>query len=273
MERAFLFGQDRDLVGIVNEPDGQACDKNMPIVILLNAGLVHHVGPFRMNVEFARSLSNQGVLSFRFDLSGIGDSNQHKDSRSNEEKILGDIKSAMDFLSSKYDVDRFILLGLCTGADNAHKAAVLDKRVVGAVFLDGYVYPTTGYYMRHYGPRFFSPKVWFNKLKALFSSNKEVLSVQDNDYFWVLPPKNKVETELKGLVERNVGLMYIFSGGYVEYNYLNQFNDMYSAVDFQDKLHIEYFPRADHTYILGDDRKKLIDCVCTWVDSRYSKGA
>ena len=147
MEHAYAFGSSAQLVGILTDATPALSSNGLPIILLLNAGLKHRVGPFRLHVDLARELAGLGFPVFRFDLSGIGDSNSHKDDRSREDQILSDIQEAMTFVSSHKGINKFIVMGLCTGADNAHKISLRDERVSGAVFLDGYCYPTAGYYL------------------------------------------------------------------------------------------------------------------------------
>ena len=60
MEKTCLFGEQNNLLGILSEPDRCVADKNSPIVLILNSGLVHHTGPFRMSVDIARLLASKG---------------------------------------------------------------------------------------------------------------------------------------------------------------------------------------------------------------------
>ncbi len=72
IEKIALFGESRNLVGVITQPgDGPAPDFAF---VLLNAGVIHHVGPNRINVKLARRLADSGFTVMRFDLSGIGDS-------------------------------------------------------------------------------------------------------------------------------------------------------------------------------------------------------
>ena len=71
MDKAFLFGEKQNLVGILSEPDNQRESNDKPLVLILNSGLVHRPGPLRVNKEFSLYLAEQGFASFRFDLSGI----------------------------------------------------------------------------------------------------------------------------------------------------------------------------------------------------------
>lgn len=277
-EKVYTFGKDGCLVGIVTEPNGDLQKESTPAVLLWNAGLLHRVGPYRLYVDVGRKLASLGFLVFRFDLSGKGDSETRKDSRSYEQRAVGDIQEAMDFLSAKKGMDEFVLMGLCSGADEAHPVAVVDSRVTGAVLLDGYGYRTWGFYMRRCGPRLLNLRAWKNFLKRKYSnvSLKSREARSENDikkqiFEREFPPKKEVEADLVKLIERGVNLLYIYSGGvkYGYYNYLGQFKAMFRSIDFQDKIQLEYFDEADHTYTLLTDRDKLITSICDWMQDHY----
>lgn len=280
VEKAYTFGKDGFLVGILTEPDANRQNEGIPAVLLWNAGLLHRVGPYRLYVDMARTLASMGFTVLRFDLSGKGDSEIGKDSRSYEQRVVSDIQEAMDFLSTKKGVDEFVLVGLCSGADDAHQAAVLDSRVSGVVFLDGYGYRTWGYYLHHYGPRLFKLRVWKNFLKRKYSSvfieKREEGHETDTKKMFEreFPPKAKVTREIQGLIDRGVNLLYIYSGGmkYHYYNYHGQFEDMFRSIDFQGKVQLEYFNEADHTYPRLVDREKLMTTISDWMKGHYKGG-
>jgi alpha-beta hydrolase superfamily lysophospholipase len=99
-ERIFHFGEDQNLLGILTEPATPA-DSSKPVILFLNAGVVHHIGPFRLGTEFARTLADDGFRSFRFDLSGLGDSNLGKSQVNAEQRFIDDAKAAMDTLQAQ----------------------------------------------------------------------------------------------------------------------------------------------------------------------------
>ena len=202
MEKAFSFGQHNSMVGILNEP-GTLGQNKQPIVIILNGGLVHHAGPHRMTVDMARTITSQGYMTFRFDLSAIGDSAARKSRLSYEERAVDETKEAMDFLSSLSGFNKFIIIGLCTGADNAHRVAVADKRVIGCVFLDGYSYPTPRFYLYKILPKvhkftqkIISPGKWIRMTNKIFKkittrSNADTGENVGDVVCWKLPPKEQ----------------------------------------------------------------------------------
>src|SRR5690606_13583577 len=74
-----------------------------------------------------------------------------------ETQIITDIQQAIDQVTYKNETENCIIIGLCSGADFAHAAAVRDKRITGLILLDGFAYHTLGYYIRDYGPGILNP--------------------------------------------------------------------------------------------------------------------
>jgi len=216
-------------------------------------------------------LAAMGFIVFRFDLSGLGDSLMIKGDVPYMERAVADIQEAMNFLSETKRKSKFVLIGLCSGADNAHPVAVLDPRVSGVVSIDGFGYRTWGFYKRHFGPRrVLNPWKWKNFLQrkyySAFSGNIERSPIYKRKF----PLKEKIGIDLTHLINRGTNLLYIYSSGaYNYYNYREQFNDMFKNFEFQDKLQIVYFKKADHTFTLMETRQKLITSIINWLQDRY----
>ncbi|MBI4364189.1 MAG: alpha/beta fold hydrolase [Candidatus Latescibacteria bacterium] len=134
-EKAILFGERQHLLGIVTEPGpgsrGSSC------LVLLNAGLVHRVGPNRLHVKLARRMAARGWSVLRFDLSGIGDSGPGEETVSVSRQALRDIRAATEYVTSSLGVGRVFLAGICLGADLAFQAALEDDRVAGVALING----------------------------------------------------------------------------------------------------------------------------------------
>ena len=169
-ESARNFGPGNILAGVITPPartEGRRLG-----AVFVNSGLIHHIGPYRAYVELARRLAGLGFTVLRFDLSGIGDSRARADNLSAAERSHLDITAAIDLLAEKYSVDEVVLIGLCSGADNAHRTALRDPRVTGLISMDGYGYRTMGFYVRrlpHYVRRMLSLKKWRDLLARTFS--------------------------------------------------------------------------------------------------------
>ena len=72
----------------------------------------------------------------------------------NDRDTLGrDIREALDFVAAKLGAATFILIGLCSGADLAFRAALADPRIVGAVLIDGLPYHTVRSRFHNYASR------------------------------------------------------------------------------------------------------------------------
>ena len=87
-EEAHRFGRARHLVGIVGLPDTAPGETG---VIVLNAGLVHRIGPFRLHVELTRRLGAAGYPTLRFDLSTLGDSSATGGGQTRTQQVCADV--------------------------------------------------------------------------------------------------------------------------------------------------------------------------------------
>ena len=276
IERVLRFGPGNELTGVY-AASGQEKDASRTAVLFLTAGLLHKVGPNRLHVELARRLAGHGHATLRFDMSGIGDSPSRADGVSEEARAVQDTMAAMDALQKRFGHDRFVLFGLCSGADNAHPTALRDRRVAGIICLDAYIYKTPRCYLHSHLYRYLafllSPKRVTGYLRRRLagtvrkyrSDATERLGEADDAFVRPFPPKEKVVTELQQLVDRGVRLFFIYSGAYSLYYYSGQFHDCFKEVRFGDRLTFLYNEKADHTYNLGRDRRILIHSVLDWV--------
>jgi pimeloyl-ACP methyl ester carboxylesterase len=156
-------------------PTRDRARSDLPAIIMTNAGTVHRIGPHRLYVELARELAELGFPDLRMDLSGIGDSPV----ASGDENLtypatcLADCEAAMRALGESVGAQRFIVTGLCSGADIAFKLAVKDRRVAGVVMMNPLTFcvqdPTfvEAYKgARYYQNTFFNKWSWIKLLKG-----------------------------------------------------------------------------------------------------------
>lgn len=263
------------MLGILTEPESGEWSSGLPAVILLNAGLMHHVGQNRLNVTLARRLARAGFLCFRFDFSGVGDSLPRTSSSAVRERNTEEILQAIDYLEKSRGIAAFVLVGLCTGADNAHRAAVADSRVTAIVMLDGYSYPTTGYFVRRFRKKLLRPSnwrnfaaSWWNRLRSRRQSSRRQ-SAESITYFWILPKKRQLEEDLRKLAGRKVRMLQIFSGGNIAYNYAEQYQDCFRHIDFGRLLQVSYIAEADHTYSIRSDRDRMMSTIEKWLVAEF----
>ena len=265
VERAFRFGRARHLVGIAGLP---AAARGAVGVIVLNTGLMHRVGPFRLHVDLTRRLNALGYPTLRFDLSTMGDSGASAEAGSREEQIRADVRDAAALLAAQAGCTRFVLVGLCRGAQSAH-IACSEAGVAGAVFLDGYIYRTIGFKLRHYLPRLLSPARWrgflARKLREAMEPEEEV------SFGSVYPPRARVRGELVGMLARGLRFYFVYSGGIGEQlNHPRQFRECYGrGVADHPALRMDLLDGTDHTYTLLCDRERLFGHVEGWLLEQF----
>jgi dienelactone hydrolase len=264
-EQAFRFGGARHLVGVVGLP--ALIDQGVG-VIFLNAGMVYRVGPFRLHVELARRLNALGYPTLRFDLSTIGDSGASGQRLSRPDQVVADVRDAMELLKQQSGCTRFVLFGLCSGAQNAHSTAFADARVAGAFFLDGYGHRTLGQRLRHYLPRLLSLSVWRQRL----THRRTAAAPRPAEPAFVvepLPPKI-VRAQLADMLQRGLKLDFIYSGGVARYfNHVRQFRECFGRLADHPGVSVNYFKQADHTYVLSGDRQQLLEHVAQWMGRHF----
>ena len=274
-ENVVRLGKAGHLVGIIAEPAITRGD--VPAFILLNAGIVHRVGPNRLYVNAARALAEAGHPALRFDVSGLGDSEARRDGLSYQESRLVETREAMDHLETQQGVGTFVLLGLCSGADQAFRVACVDSRVVGVVLIDGYAYRTQKYYVVHYGRRLFRLSSWWNFAtgrhpvwRALRDKLRNPRRDQSESHalerFVIdLPPRAEAEADLRTLIQRPVHMLVLYTGGQEgEYNYGAQFRDMFPSVPLGDQVRVLYWPSVDHTFTRARHQRELLDMIADW---------
>jgi dienelactone hydrolase len=104
---------DNGLVGMLTRPK----DASRGIVVWLNSGSEHHVGPGRAWVEYARELALFGFSSLRMDFSGWGESPDrgHAPGRPYDQHGIAEVGEAVIALRARGH-RRIVLAGLCAGA-------------------------------------------------------------------------------------------------------------------------------------------------------------
>ncbi len=127
------------LFGVLSEPVAQPAGDLC--AVLLNAGMIHRIGPGRLWVDIARGWAARGVPALRLDFIGVGDSDD--DGRSRHELadlydpgIASQLRAVLDALAARGLGPRFALVGLCAGSYWAFHGALQDDRVTAAFMLN-----------------------------------------------------------------------------------------------------------------------------------------
>jgi hypothetical protein len=278
-EKVIRFGRETKLVGILSEPQPGAVETGRPAALLVNSGILHRVGACRFHVRLARRLAAEGTLALRFDFSGIGDSEVRRDDLPFEKSAVAELREAMDHLAASKGARRFAVIGLCSGADMAFEVARDDARVVGLGVLDPWAYRTPRYYLKHYGPRMLSASAWANLLRRRLAGAPKPQAFptaggEDEldlpTYVREFPERAHAERDLRALLERDVRLCAIFSGGQGDhYNYEGQFADAFPSLDFGARLLERHIPDADHIFTDLGHQQRVVDTLAQWLASAW----
>jgi pimeloyl-ACP methyl ester carboxylesterase len=269
-------------VGVLTEAAAGSPAEGRPGVIFLNSGILHRVGSCRLHVRLARAMSAAGFHALRFDYSGIGDSDQRRDSLPFEESAVLETKEAMDYLAKAKGVQKFILIGLCSGADMAHETALRDERVAGLMLLDAWAYRNPGYYMHHYGPKLLNVNVWRNSigirlkmLRGTYTDTRACIPGTEGveydvpKYVRVFPPKERIGADLRTFVKRGIEMRFVWTGGLEEYNHEGQYASTFRDVGLGKLFEEAYMPDADHILTGLDHQDQVIDRTLRWAAARW----
>lgn len=266
-ERAISFGESGALFGILTAPD--IPDPQRPAVLIPNTGVVHRVGPGRMHVELARALAAAGVVSLRIDGAGLGDSEQVP-GRSRDTAVP-DLCAAMDALDARNIATGHVLIGGHNGAHEAHLAARIDPRVIGAVFIDGYVHSTPRAWLnrtlQRFGDRRPAPEPPREGLLLTPRSGDALHDAADADVQWFDTPTHaRMNADLVEFMRRQMALMFIYTGDVErDYRYSAQLIDAFPLLRGYRQLTVRHVPEADHRHSRRVTREALVDVLVDWV--------
>lgn len=287
MEEIIKYGKFANLVGILTQATSMR--QESPCVIFLNAGLIHKVGPNRLYVNLARHFTKQGINTFRFDFSGMGDSGISKIKDNNIQ--ISEIKQSMDIISKRTGTNKFILMGICSGAELAFEASLVDDRIVGLSLIDGiFLDKDTSYdiiniaqknaTLRYYKKKAFNLKSW----KKLISGKSKLVGIirnklmlLQNKYNWNFisgtNPYKKLHLNSttnnynilnwEKILKQNVSVNLIFCEGGVAI-------DVYKLTIANILLHhtnldVKYIKDVDHTFTPLWAQRLLTDLISKWL--------
>jgi dienelactone hydrolase len=280
-EEAVLFGNANTLVGTITNPERTIND--LPAIILLNAGLIHRVGPNRIYVKVARKMAELGILVFRFDHSGIGDSGARTDNLPVDKSVIAETQEAMDYLSAAKGIKRFVLMGICSGAETSAQTACFDPRVEGVILVNTLYYQYSraiadrvqaDYYRRYASHRLdkwfkvFTGSASYGKIfkaiqsqvKNAFRLGKQHTSSQPSHF------ESELKTMLGSLKERGIQLLLVYNETPYDIVYLEMLAPQtYRQMAKSGQLIVETIPNAGHTFPLLETQDQLCQRIQNWV--------
>jgi hypothetical protein len=271
-ERVLGLGDEQNVVAIVTDAADAAARK--PAVVMLNAGVLHRVGPRRMHVALGRELAARGFPACRVDLSGIGDSRQISGHTSFRDSAVADTRLVMDALARESAATRFVIFGLCSGADNALAVAKTDPRVAAIVLLDAFSYATLPAYSREFFQRCARVGVLRASAGAVAVGARlgaRLLRRGDSSppAGRVSPPKAEARKLLGELLDRGTKILFIYSATlHVRCNHKEQLFEAFP--ELRGRVDVEYFADADHLFTELSTRRRLMDAVTAWLSRTFT---
>jgi alpha/beta superfamily hydrolase len=283
-EEVITFGHARTLVGILHRPEQVVARADLPAVILLNAGILHRVGPNRVYVNIARRLERRGFHVLRFDVWGIGDSQEHSGT-AEAGTFFDDTQEAMDMLGRKIGASRFLLMGICMGARIAIEVARRDPRVESAVLMEGIYLKSARYHLS----RILDLQKWKRVLtgqnhkmkqlrKAIVRRIGGVATRQKPEAVRTTPPvlslgndTGNMQATLRALLNRGTKILLVFrDGNETAHNYrLRRDGDEISAVGTPAGMQVSFVRFADHTFTPLISQELLLNVMIKWIESNY----
>ena len=259
------FGPAHGMSGVVSAPVTANTGVRRAL-LLSNVGMLNRIGPFRLYVELARAVADAGWWALRFDESGMGDSAPRADGSTLSMGAHQDIIDAMDFLQETQGIEQFVLLGLCSGVDSMYAAAMQDTRVHGAIFLDGYSYPTARYYLRRV-LRVFDGARWTHFVRRRMERLQTPRRPRARDVFdRVCPPRAQFRHDIDAFTGRGARALCLFTATVDQvYNAPRQLFEILGASGDRSRITAVRAGAADHLFTRVSARNELITLVLRWM--------
>ncbi len=301
VETVLRFGPDNGLLGILSEPASPAAADGGRLILMINEASNRLVGPNRIHVPLARRWASLGYRVLRFDPSGMGDSPARGGYAENLvycPTTDEDVATAIDWLRARVPqapAPQMHLIGLCSGAYHAYRAAVQGQPIASTVLINPIVFfvdeATSLDYPDQLPESFMAEEVvrykqsvrsvrkWVELLSKA-AGWRRLLQVVRQWISWHvrkisreiarklgLPLQKDLHGELLSVAKRRVRQNFIFASSEPGQVYL--FEHAASAVEQlerQGDISIEYIPQANHSFSIYASRLKLIELVCELVE-------
>jgi dienelactone hydrolase len=260
-EQTVQFGEHAHLAGILTTPPSPRA-----VCVLVNAGLVPKLGPFRLYVDAARRLAREHIATLRFDLGGIGDSRQELRHLPLRERTHAEITAAIDEVQRRFpDVHDIFIGGLCSGAEDSFRYAERDPRITGALLIDPFSYRTEGHHWRYLAYRMARRALRAANVYEPVESKKESSTKLIQYKYMERAESSRI---LRTMIERKARVHFIYTGGQQSsFNHPEQLQKMFPDIAFHNRVTVDYFPHLDHTQLLEDDRRQVVTAINAWATS------
>ena len=295
-EEILLFGEENNLIGIYSSNPHHDYDT---AVIMLNAGIIHRIGPNQLYANLAKHLASLNISTFRFDFSGIGDSSFGESDWKFQENYYKSALAAIDHLNVNRGISKFILIGLCSGADVSIETALHSDKISAICFINGEYFNVEGLpkllypivyqrlIVRYNLKNIFNLKRW----KRLATSKKKLFSFKTISFviqFMLKSLKNKfglkktsvIQKDInvtavdlsnsifsfwKNLIDRNVNIYQIYSEGSIGLDLYKILLQKRIEAIKDNRVKIEIFRNIDHTFTPTWAQEYLFNSIYEWL--------
>ena len=192
------------------------------------------------------------------------------------------MQQAFAFLAASRGATRFLVVGLCSGANYGIQTAFMEPRVDAVLAIDPSVARTRRSTIVHFARRLkhmatmrefiaFRHPIFRRTLGDRRSMAAAQAAAGQSERRVEIAAATtaslaNVTTELNRTMDRGMRLMLVFTGGVNHmYNYQKQLFDLLPDVDFRDLLTLRYMPETDHTVSDLDSRRELMADVTAWL--------
>jgi len=266
-EQCIQFGPRGGLIGTVTEPEPGGRRNDGLGLLLLNAGLVHRVGPHRINVKLARLAARRGIPSIRFDLSGRGDSGPGERGKDFRAQAVSDIRAALSELEARGGTRRYMIFGICSGADDGFAAALNEPRIASLVLFDPYVFPTLRWKARVYASKLrkyglLGGLAYWRDLRAAKGSYED--SVLAN-YGREIPPIGEFANAMQALCDRGVAIRLVYSASSVDQrDFATQCRMLLDGHGLSGRVQADFLPDVDHVVTSVSAQRRVLEKFDGW---------
>lgn len=248
------------LFGILTRPATIATEK--PVIVIPNTGFEHRVGPNRLHVQVARALAAAGYCVLRFDVSGLGDSDPPRGAAAS---ALDDARLALDALDHLRLGSRYVLIGLCSGAHDAHQLARVDSRVVGLFCIDGYAFATPKFRRLQWWARLTHPTRTLRNMMGRIDPAYRIAEPQGMEAELIAwPGFDEVAADYQAFLDRQLHMAFVFTGDIqMIYLYADQHYELFPAL--RGWAPVWFLPHIDHTLTRRAAREEMIAHIRKWL--------
>lgn len=297
IETPLVVGADK-LFAVLTEPDTTSPPTNRrPVLLLLNSGTIHNIGPHRLYVNLARECAAAGTTVMRLDLSGVGESPPRPGRPENvpyAPAANDDVRQALQFLRSKFPDSEFHLAGVCSGAYHSLKVAVEERRLRSVIVIN----PLTFFWKEgmsleasdfkvtaeatRYRKTALELSAWLKLLRGQVNIGaavrvlmRRVLSVAKNGLRELarslrIPLQDDLASDLRQVARKKTDIYFVFAASDPGLSMLREQGGRRVAIlERRGALRISVVNGADHTFTAKWTRDHLIGLLRTHLD-RFS---